>query len=316
RGTTEGINLVAQTFGRTFLKAGDQILISTMEHHANIVPWQMLCEQVGAELKVIPMHADGTLDLEAYTEMLTPQTKLVSVVHVSNALGTVNPVKQMIEMAHQHDIPVLLDGAQAAPHVHVDVQALDCDFFVCSGHKIYGPTGIGVLYAKAKWLEQMPPYQGGGDMIDTVTFEKTTYQESPFRFEAGTPNIAGGIGLDAAMRYMQALDLDAAHAHTAMLLREATSGVQDIPGLRLVGTAPEKVSVLSFVIDQIHPHDIGTILDQEGIAVRTGHHCAQPLMSALGLPATTRASFTFYNTLEEVERLVQGLHKVVRIFTM
>ncbi len=316
RGTTEAINLVAATYGRANLSAGDEIVISAMEHHANIVPWQMLCEQVGAKLRVIPMDDRGVLDMQAYRDLLNHRTKLVAVVHLSNALGTLNPVQEIIALAHQRDIPVLLDGAQSAPHLKVDVQALDCDFFAFSGHKLYGPTGIGVLYGKAALLEQMPPYQGGGDMIEEVTFEKTTYASIPSRFEAGTPHIAGVIGLAAAIQYVEQIGLHAIHAYTQSLLDYGTQRLQEVPGLRIIGTAPHKASILAFRIQDIHPHDIGTILDQEGVAIRAGHHCAQPVMQHYQLPATARASLSFYNTREEIDILVAALQKTVRIFSL
>jgi len=309
RGATEAINLVANAFGRGRVKAGDEVLITTMEHHSNIVPWQMLCESTGARLRVAPINDAGELDLDAFETCLNDRTRLVSIVHVSNSLGTINPVREVIALAHARGVPVLLDGAQAVQHLPVDVRALDCDFYVFSGHKIYGPTGIGVLYGKAALLEAMPPWQGGGDMIAWVTFEKTTYNVLPHKFEAGTPHIAGGIGLGAAIDYLGALGLESVSAHENDLLRYATEAVADVPGLRIIGTAREKASVLSFVLGDIHPHDIGTVLDQEGIAIRTGHHCTQPLMQRFGVPATARASFAFYNTREEVDALVAGLRK-------
>lgn len=314
RGTTEGINLVAQSYGRRFAKAGDEILITAMEHHSNIVPWQILCEQVGARLRVVPMNHDGELLLEEYEGLLSEKTKLVSVAHVSNALGTVNPVKRLVEMAHRRNIPVLLDGAQAAPHMKVDVRELDCDFYAFSGHKIFGPTGIGILYGKAKHLEAMPPYQGGGDMISLVTFEKTHYNVLPYKFEAGTPHIAGGVGLGAAVDYLEGIGLESVAAYEQELLAYATDALSTIKGLRIIGTAKEKASVLSFVLDGIHPHDIGTVLDQEGVAIRAGHHCAMPVMQRFGVPATARASFAFYNTKEEVDVLVRAVHKVIKVF--
>lgn len=314
RGTTEGINLVAQSYGRRFAKAGDEILISAMEHHSNIVPWQILCEQVGARLRVVPMNHDGEFLLEEYEGLLSEKTKLVSVAHVSNALGTVNPVKRLVEMAHRRNIPVLLDGAQAAPHMKVDVRELDCDFYAFSGHKIFGPTGIGILYGKAKHLEAMPPYQGGGDMISLVTFEKTHYNVLPYKFEAGTPHIAGGVGLGAAVDYLEGIGLESVAAYEQELLAYATDALSTIKGLRIIGTAKEKASVLSFVLDGIHPHDIGTVLDQEGVAIRAGHHCAMPVMQRFGVPATARASFAFYNTKEEVDVLVRAVHKVIKVF--
>ena len=314
RGTTEGINLVAQTFGRQNVGRGDEILISEMEHHSNIVPWQMLCEENGATLRVIPINDRGELLMEEYEKLLTPRTKLVSVAHVSNVLGTLNPVYDIVNLAHECGIPVLFDGAQAVPHLEVDVQDLDCDFYVFSSHKLYGPTGVGVLYGKAKHLEAMPPYQGGGSMIRSVTFEKTTYADPPNKFEAGTPPISGGIGLGAAIDYLAQIGLDHAAAHEADLLSYATQVLSEIPGLRLIGTAREKVSVLSFVLEGVHPHDIGTILDQQGVAVRAGHHCAQPLMRRYGIDATTRAAIACYNTKSDIDAMVRGLYKVLEIF--
>ena len=314
RGTTEAINLVAHSYGRTHVQAGDAVLISAMEHHSNIVPWQILCEERGASLRVVPMNGRGELLLDEYEKLLTPRTKLVAVSHVSNALGTVNPVRQIIAMAHEHGIPVLVDGAQAVPHLHVDVQELDCDFYAFSGHKMYGPTGVGVLYGKKRLLEAMPPYQGGGDMISSVTFEKTTYNRLPFKFEAGTPNIAGVIGLGAAIVYLGRIALERVAVHEHYLLAYATERISSLPSVRLIGTAQEKAAVLSFVLEGVHPHDIGTVLDQEGIAVRTGHHCAQPVMEFFGVPATARASFALYNTEEEVDALMRGICKVQEIF--
>jgi cysteine desulfurase/selenocysteine lyase len=314
RGTTEAINLVAQSYGRTFLTAGDEIVISAMEHHSNIVPWQMLCEQVGARLRVIPFNHDGELVLDEYERLLNERTKFVSVVHVSNALGTINPIKHIIERAHRRGIPVLVDGAQAVSHMTVDVQELDCDFYAFSGHKLYGPTGIGVLYGKAELLQRMPPYQGGGDMISVVTFEKTHYNTLPYKFEAGTPNIAGVIGLGTAIDYVRAIGLDQIAAHEAKVLAYATTVLDTIPHLRIIGTAREKAGVLSFVLDCAHPHDIGTILDREGVAIRAGHHCAMPVMQRFGVPATARASFALYNTHEEVDALVRAIHKVIEVF--
>jgi cysteine desulfurase/selenocysteine lyase len=315
RGTTEGINLVAQTYGQQHVQAGDEILISEMEHHSNIVPWQMLCAQKGAILKVIPINDEGEILLDEYEKLLSERTRLVGIVHLSNALGTVNPVQQMIEMAHQRGIPVLVDGAQAVPHIPVDVQALDCDFYVFSGHKLFGPTGIGVLYGKKELLETMPPYQGGGDMILSVSFEKTEYNVLPFRFEAGTPHIAGAIALGAAIDYVQVIGLDKIATYEDKLLAHATEAIAEIPGIRLIGTARNKASVLSFLIEGVHPNDIGTILDREGIAIRAGHHCAQPVMERFGVPATARASFAFYNTLEEVDALVASIRKVQEVFS-
>jgi len=314
RGATEGINLVAQAWGRRNVGAGDEVVVSQMEHHSNIVPWQLLCEEKGAKLRVVPMSDAGELDLAAYEHMLRPQTKLVSLVHVSNALGTVNPVQRMIGLAHQAGARVLLDGAQSTPHLRIDVQALDADFFVFSGHKLYGPTGIGVLYGKQALLEAMPPYQGGGDMIRSVTFERTLFNELPYKFEAGTPDIAGAIGLGAAIDYLERVGLEAGAAWERELLAYGTERLVAVDGLRLVGTAKEKAGVLAFVMGDVHPHDIGTILDQEGVAIRTGHHCAQPVLERLGLAATARASLAFYNTREDVDRLVQGLKRVKEVF--
>jgi cysteine desulfurase/selenocysteine lyase len=315
RGTTEGINLVTSTWGRLNVKEGDEIIISALEHHSNIVPWQMLCEEKGAALRVIPMNDRGELILEEYGKLLGPRTRMVAVAHVSNALGTINPVRQIIETAHRAGALTLIDGAQAAPHMPIDVQALDADFYTFSGHKVFGPTGIGILYGKMKLLNAMPPYQGGGDMIRTVSFEKTTYNDVPYKFEAGTPNIAGGIGLGAALDYVTHLGLDKIAAYEHELLVYGSNALSQIPGLRMIGTAREKASVLSFVIEGIHPHDIGTVLDRMGIAVRTGHHCAQPVMDWFGVPATTRASLAFYNTRAEIDALVEGLHKVKEVFS-
>ncbi len=314
RGTTESINLVAHSFGRSRLRAGDEILISAMEHHSNIVPWQMVCEEKGARLRVIPITDAGELILEEYERLLTERTKLVAVTYVSNALGTINPVRQIIAMAHRRGIPVLLDGAQATPHMRVDVQELDCDFYAFSGHKLFGPTGTGILYGKADLLETMPPYQGGGDMISAVTFEKTIYNSLPYKFEAGTPHIAGAIGLGAAIDYVQRIGLDRIAAYEADLLAYGTELLSAIPGLRIIGTAKEKAGVLSFVLEGVHAHDIGTILDHEGIAIRAGHHCAMPVMKRFGVPATARASLAFYNTRGELDALAKGLHKVIEVF--
>ena len=314
RGSTEGINLVASSFGQAFVRAGDEIIISGMEHHSNIVPWQMLCERTGAVLKVIPVTDDGELDLGAYRELLSARTKLVSVVHVSNALGTINPVAEIIAAAHAAGAAVLLDGAQAAPHTPVDVPALDCDFFVCSGHKMLGPTGASVLYGKDSWLDRMPPYMGGGDMIEHVSFERTTYAKLPSKFEAGTPSIGDVVAYRAAFEYLERVGLEAIAAHEHELLAYATEQVREIPGIRLVGTAREKAGVLSFVMDCAHPHDIGTILDGHGVAIRAGHHCAQPLMRRFGLPSTARASFYLYNTRDEVDTLVRAIHHVREVF--
>ena len=314
RGTTEAINLVTQSYGRTFLKAGDEIIISAMEHHSNIVPWQMLCEQVGAKLRVIPINHDGEIVIDEYRRLLNDKTKFVSVTHVSNALGTIVPVKEIVALAHKMNVPVLLDGAQAVPHLRVDVQDLGCDFYAFSGHKMFGPTGVGVLYGRSDLLDKMPPYQGGGDMISLVTFEKTHYNVLPYKFEAGTPHISGGIGLGAAIDYLAALDWQGLAAHEHTLLSYATESLSNIGGLRIIGTAREKAGVLSFVFDHVHAHDIGTILDQEGVAVRSGHHCAMPVMQRFGVPATTRASFAFYNTVEEIDVLVKALHHALKVF--
>ena len=314
RGTTESINLVAQSYGRERFTAGDEIVLSHMEHHSNIVPWQMVCQQTGAVLRVIPINDRGELLLDEFERLLTPRTKLVSIVHLSNSLGTINPVRALIERAHQAQVPVLLDGAQAVPHLHVDVQSLDCDFYAFSGHKLYGPTGIGVLYGKQAHLEAMPPYQGGGDMIRSVSFAKTDYNVVPYKFEAGTPHIVGAIGLGAAIDYVSRISIDAIAVHENALLAYATDSLADLPGLRLIGTAAAKGGVLSFVLDGVHPHDIGTILDQDGIAIRTGHHCTQPLMERFGVPATARASLALYNTREEIDALVKGIHKVQEVF--
>jgi cysteine desulfurase / selenocysteine lyase len=314
RGTTEAINLVAQSYGRTFLKKGDEIIVSAMEHHSNIVPWQMLCEQIGARLRVIPINHDGELVLDEYRRLLGEKTKLVSVTHVSNALGTIVPVKEMVRLAHERNVPVLLDGAQAVPHLKVDVQELGCDFYAFSGHKLFGPTGVGILYGRSELLDAMPPYQGGGDMISLVTFEKTHYNVLPYKFEAGTPHIAGGIGLAAAIDYLAGLDWQQVAAHEHELLAYATSALSSIDGLRIIGTASEKVGVISFVFEHVHAHDVGTILDQEGVAVRAGHHCAMPVMQRFGVPATTRASFALYNTREEIDVLVRGIHRALKVF--
>lgn len=314
RGTTEGINLVAQTYGRTHVGAGDEVIISALEHHSNIVPWQILCQQQGARLRVIPVNDDGELLLDEFEKLLNPKTKLVAVAHVSNALGTIVPLQKVIEMAHRWNVPVLVDGAQAAPHLQIDVQALDADFYTLSGHKMYGPMGIGVLYGKRALLEAMPPYQGGGDMISSVTFEKTLYNKLPYKFEAGTPDVSGAIGLGAAIDYLTGISLDRIAAHEHELLVYGTQALSAIPELRLIGTAKSKAAVLSFVLDGVHAHDVGTILDQEGIAVRTGHHCAQPLMQRFGVEATARASFGLYNTREDVDALVGGIQKVREVF--
>ncbi|MGH7554779.1 MAG: aminotransferase class V-fold PLP-dependent enzyme, partial [Longimicrobiales bacterium] len=307
---TEAINLVAQTYGRSHVGPGDEIVISAMEHHSNIVPWQIVCEQVGARLRVVPIDDDGELIFEEYERLLNERTRLVSVVHVSNALGTINPVREMIAAAHERGIPVLVDGAQAAPHMQLDMQALDCDFYAFSGHKMFGPTGIGVLFGKAGWLEKMQPFKGGGDMILSVTFEKTVYNVIPGKFEAGTPPIAAAIALGAAADYIEGIGIERIHAHETDLLDYATDRVNRLPGVRILGTAEKKAAVLSFVVDGVHPHDVGTLLNEEGIAVRTGHHCAQPVMQRFGIPATSRASFAFYNTHAEVDALVAGIRKV------
>ncbi|MBC7943977.1 MAG: cysteine desulfurase [Burkholderiales bacterium] len=314
RGTTEAINLVAQSYGAQNIKAGDEIVISTMEHHSNIVPWQLLCERTGAVLRVVPINDDGEFLFDEYRKLVNERTKFVAVVHVSNALGSINPVKKIIELAHRFGARVLVDGAQAVPHLAVDVQDLDCDFYAFSSHKIYGPTGIGVLYGKAALLNAMPPYQGGGDMIRQVTFEKSTYNELPYKFEAGTPNIAGVITLGAALDYVSAIGLDAIAAHEHELLEYATASAAEVPGMRLIGTARAKASILSFVLDGIHPHDTGTILDHQGVAIRTGHHCAMPLMARFKVPATARASFALYSTREDVDALFAGIAKVRQMF--
>jgi cysteine desulfurase/selenocysteine lyase len=314
RSATEAINLVAQTYGRVQVNEGDEVLITAMEHHSDIVPWQLLCAEKKAKLRVAPINDQGELILEEFHRLLGPRTKIVAVGHVSNALGTINPLKQIIAMAHAKNVPVVVDGAQAAPHVRIDVQDLDCDFYAISGHKMYGPTGIGVLYGKMALLESMPPYQGGGDMISSVTFEKTTYNRVPHKFEAGTPDMSGAVGLHAAIDYLTHLGMDSIAAYEDDLLAYATEKLSAIPGVRLIGTAKNKASVLSFVMEGIHPHDIGTILDQEGIAVRTGHHCAQPVMERFGIDATARASLGLYNTREEIDTLVRGIEKVQEVF--
>ena len=314
RGSTEGINLVAQTYGRQHIGAGDEILITAMEHHSNIVPWQMLCEEKGCRLRVGPFNDRGELFLDEFEKLINDRTRLVSVAHVSNALGTINPVKQIVEMAHGRNIPVLVDGAQAVPHIKVDVRALDCDFYAISGHKLFGPTGIGALYGKANLLESMPPYQGGGDMILSVTFEKTIYNHIPNKFEAGTPNIAGAIGWGAGLDYLTRIGMENISSYEHALLTYATEAIGQIPGVRLIGTAREKAGVLSFLLEGIHPHDVGTVLDQEGIAVRTGHHCAQPVMERFRVPATVRASLAFYNTKQEINALAAGLEHVKAMF--
>ncbi len=314
RGATEAINLVAQTYGRRHVAAGDEVLITAMEHHSNIVPWQILCEDKGAHLKVAPIDDRGELLLDEFARLIGPRTKIVAVTQVSNALGTILPLREMIELAHHRGVPVLVDGAQAVPHFAVDVQALDADFYAFSGHKVYGPTGIGVLYGKRALLNAMPPYQGGGDMIRSVTFEKTTYNDLPWKFEAGTPDIAGAIALGAALEYITGLGMDNIAAHEHDLLAYATQAVGAIPGVQLIGTARERAGVLSFVLDGVHPHDLGTILDREGIAIRTGHHCAQPVMKRFGIPATARASFAVYNTKAEVDALVAGIRTAREVF--
>jgi len=313
RGTTESINLVASCYGRKFLEKGDEVIISTLEHHSNIVPWQMICEERGAVLKVIPIDDQGDIIIDEYKKLLSAKTKIVSIVHISNALGTINPVKEVIDLAHEQDIPVLIDGAQATLHEKIDVQELDADFYAFSGHKVYGPTGIGVLYGKRRWLDAMPPYQGGGEMIKTVSFEKTTYNELPFKFEAGTPDISGVIGLGIALEYVKSLGYKNIAEHESELLRYATEKLLEIPGLRIVGTSKNKASVISFLIDGTHPYDIGTILDKLGIAVRTGHHCTQPLMKRFEIPGTVRASFAVYSNKEDIDRLVEGVTRAARM---
>ncbi len=316
RGATEAINLVSNSLCRSnHFKDGDEIIISEMEHHANIVPWQLLCDRKNIKLKVIPITDEGELDLDVFKKLLSDKTKLVSVVHISNSLGTINPVKEIIEISHSYKVPVLIDGSQSVPHINVDVQDLDCDFFVFSGHKVFGPTGIGVLYGKTEFLNMMPPYQGGGDMIRKVTFEETTFDDIPHKFEAGTPNIAGGIGLGAALDYINQFDREELIKHEDALLVYATEKLLEIGGLKIIGTAADKASVISFIIKDIHPYDIGTIIDTDGIAIRTGHHCTQPIMQRYNLPATARASFAFYNTFEEVDKLYAGLKKVIKMFS-
>ncbi len=314
RGTTEAVNLVAQSYGRSKLQAGDEILITAMEHHSNIVPWQILCQQTGAVLKVAPINLSGEIIMEEFEALLNERTKLVSVVHMSNALGTINPVKRIIEVAHAKGIPVMLDGAQAIPHMAVDVQDLDCDFYAFSGHKLCGPSGIGVLYGKETLLKAMPPWQGGGDMIRMVTFDKTEYNTLPYKFEAGTPAIAEAIGLGAAVDYLQAIGMDKIAAYEQQLLEYATTKALEIPSLKVIGTAKVKGAILGFTLHHIHPHDIGTMLDQLGIAVRAGHHCAMPVMDFFGVPATARASFSFYNTTEEVDTLIDGIKQIIEVF--
>jgi len=314
KGTTDGINLVAQSYGRTMLRAGDEIVISWLEHHSNIVPWQMLCEQTGAVLRVVPINEIGEIDMDAYAALLSARTRIVAVGHVSNALGTINPVRQIVEEAHARGAVVLIDGAQAVPHMAVDVQALGCDFYVFSSHKMFGPTGVGVLYGRRPLLEAMPPYQGGGDMIASVTFEKTLYNTVPYKFEAGTPNIGGVAGFGAAVDYLMAIDRDAALAHEDSVLEYATARVREIPGARIIGEARHKTGVLSFLLEGVHPHDAGTILDNEGVAVRTGQHCAQPVMDRYGISATIRASLGIYNTREDIDVLVRALDRVREVF--
>jgi len=314
RGTTEAVNLVVATYGRKFLKEGDEIIISAMEHHSNIVPWQILCEEKGCKLRIIPMDDNGELLLDEFSKLLNEKTKFVSVVHVSNSLGTVNDVEYILRKAKESGAKTMIDAAQSIQHLHIDVQKLDCDFLVFSGHKIYAPTGIGVLYGKKELLEVIPPYQGGGDMIRSVSFEKTTYNDLPWKFEAGTPNIAGAIGLGSAIRYIQTIGFDQIASHEDGLLRYATGEAREIPELRIIGTAGKKTSVLSFVLDNIHPHDIGTLLDRDGIAIRTGHHCTEPVMKYFGIPATSRASFAFYNTKKEIDIFISAVKGVVKLF--
>lgn len=313
-GTTESINLIAHSFVQSQLQADDEIILSMMEHHSNIVPWQLNGDKVGARIKVIPINDNGELDVDAFRKLLNKKTKMVALTHVSNAIGTINPISEIIQIAHEHDIPVLIDGAQAVPHQRVNVQQLDCDFYVFSGHKMYGPTGIGVLYGKTKWLEKLPPYQGGGDMISEVSFEKTRYNKLPHKFEAGTPNIAGAIGLGAAIRYLNSIGMDAIENYEKMLLSYATKLLNEIDDLQIIGSAKEKAAVISFVLDNIHPHDIGTVLDHEGIAIRAGHHCAMPLMTRYNIPATARISLGIYNTVQEIDALVAALSRLQRLF--
>lgn len=315
KGTTESINLVAQTYGRTHIKPGDEIIVSEMEHHANIVPWQMLCEQTDATLKVIPIDDNGDLIIDEYQKLLNDKVKLVAVGHISNALGTINPIKKIIDLAHEHNIPVLIDGAQAGPHTKIDILELDCDFYCFSAHKMYGPTGVGVLYGKEKLLDAMPPYQGGGEMIKMVSFEKTLYNELPAKFEAGTPNIAGVIGLSAAVDYINSVGLDNIEKKEQMLLQYATDKANNVDGLKIIGQAKNKAAILSFILNGIHPHDIGTIVNNYGVAIRTGHHCAMPVMQHFNVPATARASFTFYNTEEEIDQLFFALQKTREVFS-
>ncbi|MBI5660665.1 MAG: cysteine desulfurase [Ignavibacterium album] len=314
RGTTESINLVAQSYGRKNFSEGDEVIITHMEHHSNIVPWQMICEERKAKLRVIPIDENGELVFEEFEKMLNKKTKFVSVVYASNSLGTVNPVKKIIDLAHSFNVPVLIDAAQAVNHLKIDVQELDCDFLAFSGHKLYGPTGIGILYGKVNHLDSMPPYQGGGDMISKVTFEKTLYNELPYKFEAGTPNIAGAIGLGAAIDYVEKIGIENIARHENNLLEYATEKISELKGLRIIGTSKNKISVLSFVLENVHPHDVGTFLDFEGVAIRTGHHCTQPIMDRYGIPATSRASFGMYNTFDEIDVLVNGLKKILEVF--
>lgn len=314
RGATEAINLVASAFGRQRVGPGDEVLITTMEHHSNIVPWQILCQETGAQLKVAPIDDKGTLDLEAFEALLSERTKIVGVVHVSNALGTVNPIREIVQMAHKRNVPVVVDGAQGVPHIKVDVQDLDCDFYTFSGHKMYGPMGIGVLYGKKEWLEEMPPYQSGGDMILSVTFEKTTYNTLPYKYEAGTPNVSGAVGLGAAIACLEKICLTNIAQYESELVDYCTRKLKAIPGVKIIGESPRKAAVVSFIVDGVHPHDIGTFLDQDGVAIRTGHHCAQPVMKRFGIPATSRASFAFYNTMEEVDALAASLRNVIEVF--
>ena len=314
RGTTEAVNLVAQSYGRSRFQAGDEIIVSQMEHHSNIVPWQLLCQQTGAKLRVIPVDDRGELQMEVFKGLLNKHTRFVAVTHVSNALGTINPVREIIAQAHQYGVPVLLDGAQAVAHVPVDVQKLDCDFYAFSGHKLYGPTGVGVLYGKAALLDEMPPYQAGGDMIRSVSFEETSYNALPYKFEAGTPNIAGVIGLGAAVDYVNSIGFTAIATHENALLAYATPLLEDVPGLAIIGKAHTKTGIISFVVEGMHAHDIGTILDRQGVAIRTGHHCTMPLMERFGVPATARASFALYNTMQEVDALVAAIYKAKEVF--
>lgn len=313
-GTTDSINMIAQIYGRMFINEGDEVIVSEMEHHANIVSWQMICEQKGACLKVIPIDDKGDLILEVYKRLLNEKTKMVAVTHVSNVLGTVNPVKEIIQLAHERNIPVLLDGAQSAPHIPVDMQELDCDFYAFSGHKMFGPTGIGVLYGKKEWLEVLPPYRGGGEMIDRVTFEKTTYNELPFKMEAGTPSIAASIALGAAIDYINRIGIENIEGYEKFLLNYATEKFSKLDGIKILGEAKEKASIISFMVEDIHPHDVGTLLDQQGIAIRTGHHCAQPLMDRFDIPATSRVSFSIFNTTKEIDKLILAIKKVQEIF--